>query len=755
MGKPQESSKPSVENECDKSILNAIHQVQAIIEFDLDGNVLDANQNFLDALGYSIDEVKGQHHRMFCEESYYSSPNYQRFWKTIASGDFQSGEYKRIRKDGSEIWILASYNLVYDSNGKPYKAIKFATDITDQKLRSTDLEGKNCAIHKTQAIIEFDLDGHVLTANENFLNTVGYTLDEIKGKHHAMFCEKSYTESAEYEKFWSDLRQGNSNADEYKRLDKQGNDIWINASYNPIIDSEGNTLKIVKFATNITESKLKNALFEGKIDAIGRSQAVIEFDLDGNILSANENFLTTLGYTADEIVGQHHRIFCEASYTRTEEYSEFWKCLKGGNFNQGEYKRLKKDGSEIWINASYNPIFDASGNPYRVVKFASNITAQKVASLEHESMISAIDRAQAIIEFTPKGDILKANAMFLAGTGYLAEELKGKHHRIFCDDEYTSSGEYKQFWKDLENGQFESDRYKRFTKSGATLWLQATYNPIFDLNGNVSKVVKLATDITAQVSIEESVTSIAESFVANTTEIASQANDVSDGAQTLGATTEQMNASVEELSASIDSIAENSRQADAVAKNTQKEADLGTKAIERSIESMELINQSSEEIAEIVKVISEIASQTNLLAFNAAIEAARAGEHGLGFSVVADEVRKLAERSSQATKEITKLINESVKRIVQGGEISKEAATAFGKIVEGVSKTTYSISEISTAAHEQQTAAHDVSDAIQQIASATETSAVASESIASATNSLLGGAHDLKSEIQKFSGEEA
>ncbi|MFK7996319.1 MAG: PAS domain-containing protein [Granulosicoccus sp.] len=755
MGQPLDKSDESsvlIENE---AIVDAINRVQAVIEFDLDGVILDANDNFLNTLGYSLDEVKGKHHRMFCEEEFYNSLDYKLLWKAIANGEFKSGEFKRLCKDGSEVWILASYNPVFDKKGKPYKAVKFATEITAQKINISDLEGKFSAISLTQAIIEFDLDGFILTANDNFLNTVEYSLEEIQGQHHKMFCEDSYTSTAEYADFWAKLKKGEFDAGEYRRVGKNGKEIWINASYNPILDPEGKPYKVAKYATDITESKTLASTTQGKIEAISRAQAMIEFNLDGTIVSANENFLSTLGYTLDEIVGKHHRIFCERAFSESPEYAELWKSLQAGIFDSGEYKRIKKDGSEVWINASYNPLFDADGNPYRVVKFASDVTSQKLQSLENKGKIDAINRAQAVIEFTPEGNIITANEPFLATTGYSLDEIVGQHHRIFCDSDYTSSEDYKAFWAGLKSGDFDTGRYPRMTKRGEKIWLQATYNPVLDMNGNVFKVIKFATNITAQVSVEESVTTIANEFTDNTRKITEQATDVADGAQSLGATTEQMNASVEELSASIDSIAENSREADNVAKNTQNEADLGAKAIERSIESMELINRSSEEISEIVKVISEIASQTNLLAFNAAIEAARAGEHGLGFSVVADEVRKLAERSSQATKEITKLINESVKRVVQGGEISKEAASAFGKIVDGVSKTTFSISEISTAAQEQQTAARDVSDAIQQIATASETAAFASDSIASATKSLLGGAEDLKGEIQKFSNKTA
>ena len=232
------------------------------------------------------------------------------------------------------------------------------------------------ALNRSQSIIEFNIDGTVISANENFCQTMGYGLEEIAGKHHRIFCEKDYAASADYGKFWKKLAAGESFESEFKRLAKDGDVVWLQASYNPVLDDSGNPVGIVKFATDITERKQRNAEIQGMMQAIDRAQAVIEFDLKGQILRANENFLSIFGYSLDEVVGKHHRIFCEGRYAESAAYREFWQKLGKGEYESGEFKRLSKSGSEIWLQASYNPIFDAAGLPIKVVKFASDITTE-------------------------------------------------------------------------------------------------------------------------------------------------------------------------------------------------------------------------------------------------------------------------------------------------------------------------------------------------------------------------------------------
>ncbi|MFD4841248.1 methyl-accepting chemotaxis protein [Achromobacter sp. NPDC058515] len=250
----------------------------------------------------------------------------------------------------------------------------------DRALRQADLNGQIAAIHKSQAVIEFDLEGHILMANQNFLDTMGYGLDEILGQHHRMFIDPAERGSAAYAEFWRKLGQGAHDSGRYRRIRKNGADVWLQASYNPIFDKRGQPIKVVKYATDITEQQHRQADSQGQLAAISKVQAIIEFELDGTIIRANDLFLNAVGYRADEVLGRHHSMFVLPDEARGAAYKEFWRKLRNGEHDTGQYLRLGKDGREVWIEASYNPIFDADGRPFKVVKYATDITRRFTAA---------------------------------------------------------------------------------------------------------------------------------------------------------------------------------------------------------------------------------------------------------------------------------------------------------------------------------------------------------------------------------------
>lgn len=570
-------------------------------------------------------------------------------------------------------------------NSQIETTVAAAVEVDEQRL--LDLQGIADAVGRAQAVIEFDLTGRVLNANRNFLELTGYALPEIVGRHHRIFCDVEYTQTREYADFWDNLGAGEYEAGEYKRYGKGGREVWLQATYNPILDSEGRPRKIVKFAVDVTEAKLRNAEVLGRITAVDRSQAVIEFGLDGVVLAANRNFLDTMGYSSAEVIGKHHRIFCEPGYSATDEYTDFWARLGSGAYEQGEYRRYGKGGREVWLQATYNPILDADGKPVKIVKFASEVTAAKMREAEISGKVDAVNRSQAVIEFDLDGNVLSANENFQRTMGYASREIVGQHHSMFCTEDYTRSEFYRDFWLRLSKGEHISGRFHRVGKYGRDVYIQAAYNPILDHNGEPFKVVKYAFDVTSEVNRENRV---AES-------------------------TRKMTETVNELSGSIALIGRNSELATEMAQETHENAERGVEALRASLEAISLIQRSSHSISEIIRVMAEIANQTNLLAFNASIEAARAGEHGVGFSVVAGEVRKLAERSSEAAQQIGKLIEESAERVGQGSEVSRRAEDAFQRIVSSAARTNDAIRNIAESTTVQQEASADFQKLLTQL----------------------------------------
>ncbi|PXW94019.1 methyl-accepting chemotaxis sensory transducer with Pas/Pac sensor [Sphaerotilus hippei] len=548
----------------------------------------------------------------------------------------------------------------------------------------TAMQRLHKALNRSQAIAEFALDGTIIDANANFLALLGCPRESLIGRHHRQLCPASVVNDASYAEFWRRLGQGEFIAGEFHRQTAQGRDLYLQASYNPVLDDDGRPLRVIKFASDVTAARLHTLEADGRMAAIDRSQAVIEFDMTGRILTANANFLALTGYALEEIVGRHHRLFVEPAQASSPDYMMFWDRLARGEFDGGEYKRLGKDGREVWLQATYNPIFDPFGRLVKVVKFALDVTQQKLQRAEAAAKVEAIERTQAVIEFDLDGQVLTANRNFLAATGYTLGEIRGRHHSMFCSPEYTRGLEYRDFWLRLNEGSFISGRFHRVGKFGRDVWIQAAYNPILDLNGKVMKVVKYAYDVTREVELERHIAARSEDMALN----------------------------ARSLIQSITAISRNASLATEMAEASSRAARSGHEAVQKSLSAIQCIEAGSNRMSGILRVISEISAQTNLLAFNAAIEAARAGDRGHGFSIVATEVRKLAERSARAASEVAELVDESVLQVRQGSEVSQAAARSFEGILSSVSRTAGSVHQIASATEQQRQVVAEVSEII-------------------------------------------
>jgi methyl-accepting chemotaxis protein len=379
-----------------------------------------------------------------------------------------------------------------------------------------------------------------------------------------------------------------------------------------------------KLKDELAISQLKNDEIQSLIDSIKSSVATIQFDTNGIIYDVNDIFLSAVGYGKDELIGQKHQIFCETDYAKSSEYKGFWDDLRQGKIKSGTFKRLTKDKRIVWLEATYFPIVNNANKVTSIFKIASNVTSSVNKVRDLEAVFSALNRSMAVIEFSTDGYVLDANNNFLEAVGYSLSELVGKHHKMLCFDKFYD--ENPNFWSEMSSGRFFSGQYERKNASGQSIWLEASYNPVFDDKGKVVKIIKFASDITAKVELNDKIIRAAEMSFSTAEETSQIARN---GSQLL-VTSVQMSNSI------LQHVAETSA-------------------------NIEQLNDESKNIENIVSTINDIAEQTNLLALNAAIEAARAGDQGRGFAVVADEVRKLASRTSTSTEEIKEVVRKNRK----------------------------------------------------------------------------------------------
>jgi methyl-accepting chemotaxis protein len=736
-----------------------INLTSIVSEADLKGDILTINEKFIEVSKYSREELIGQPHNTTRHPDM-SKDVFKELWGTIGKGKTFRGKIKNLAKDGTPYYVDAVIAPVMGANGKPRKYIGVRYDITDAEIERQNAAGILCAVDNAFAYAEFSPQGQILQINAKMKEATGFHEKDVVGKHHRMLVHADFANSATYGTFWETLAAGEIASDIFRNVSCQGRDVWLQAVYAPVKDEMGRVAKIVMIGTDVTEAREKSTDHEGQLNALNSVEAIIEFDTTGIIQKANDNFLKTTGYTLAEIVGQHHSMFMAAEDAATDEYRVFWKNLAEGRGTSAQVRRLGKGGREVWLQASYNPIYDVNGEVCKVVKFAADITASKAM--------------EADIAARQKQDELEARRMNERVKEILevAEKVSNRDYSqkltISGEDAIGQLGEgLSAFFAEKQQKELaDEDRAQR--ERGVAQETSRKVSTILEVVNSVAsgdftiEIPDLGDDAVGQVAkaLSAAVSSMKEALsevsnvagtVASAAQQMTQASvEISSGAQSQASSLEETASSLEEITSTVKQNSDNAQQARQLANGSKEVAERGGSVVSDAVIAMEDINKSSKKIADIITTIDEIAFQTNLLALNAAVEAARAGEQGRGFAVVAAEVRNLAQRSASAAKEIKTLIQDSVQKVDVGTELVNRSGKTLSEIVDSVKRVTDIVSEIAAASKEQLTGVEQVNKAVAQMDRVTQGNASQTEEMSGTAGSLLSHANQLTELVGTF-----
>jgi methyl-accepting chemotaxis protein len=657
---------------------------QPVVVMDRDHTILQLNRAGAQAAGISPEDAIG---RKFWE--LFDNPrcrtNSCAAAEAVRTGQPCSSKAV-VEVRGKKMSIQVTANPVFDEQRRVVGIVQVVYPL-DAELEAA--AATIATLAETQAVIDFQMDGTILHANENFLRLMGYTLDEVKGRHHSMFVDEAYRLSPEYREFWAKLNRGEYHAGEYKRIGKGGKEIWIQGVYNPVLDLNGKPFKVTKFATDVTQQKLQNANYEGQITAIRRSLAVIEFNMEGKILDANENFLKTFGYSLDEIKGRHHSMFVDEAYRHSPEYKEFWAALNRGEYHSGECRRVGKGGAEIWLQASYNPILDLNGKPFKVVKYASDVTREKVAMM---TGVSTLEKA------TAEGNL---------GTRVDATLYHGDHRKII---------------------------------EGINQILDTVVEPL--------KVTAETTSILSASS--EELTAVSQQMAANAEETATQANVVSAASEQVSKDVNSVASAAEQMQASIREIAKSATEAARVAKAAVSTAQSTNETIKKLGESSQEIGNVIKVITSIAQQTNLLALNATIEAARAGEAGKGFAVVANEVKELAKQTAKATEDISRKIEAIQSDTSGAVKAIEEIGAIIHQINDISNSIASAVEEQTVTTNEIGRSVTEAAQGVNDIARNIAGVAVAAKNTTRGANDTQKAAHELGEMAARLQTIISRF-----